>query len=232
MDWMRRWKYRALLIALLFLIVVYPTMRGALAVRLVYEVLMATVFLAALMIVFTPRTRFLAVALGAPTLVGLWTGYVLPDLPRVALGLSFHVAAVLFLAFTLITILTEVHRQDRVDADSIYGALGGYLLLGLGFGHLYCILETVTPGSFRVTDEVLAQLRDEGHVHFQLTYFSLATLTTVGFGDIVPAKPGARGLAVVEAMLGQFYVAALLGELIGKKVSQALADRRPGPDDP
>ena len=103
-----------------------------------------------------------------------------------------------------------------------------YLLLGLGFAHLYCILKAAVPGSFRASDEILAQIRDEGRVHFQLTYFSFVTLTTVGYGDIAPAQEGARGLAVVEAMLGQFYMAVLLGELIGKRVSQVLSERRRG----
>jgi hypothetical protein len=66
-------------------------------------------------------------------------------------------------------------------------------------------------------------------MHFQLTYFSFVTLTTVGYGDITPAREGPRGLAVVEAMVGQFYVAVLLGELIGKRVSHALEDRPKGP---
>jgi Ion channel len=231
-DWLRRWKYRALLLALLFLVVVYPTLRGLVVTQLVYDLLMAVVLLAALFAVFTPRSRLLAVALGAPALFGLWTGYLLPELPRLPVVVSFHAAAVLFLAFTVVTILREVHLRERVDADGVYGAMIGYLLIGLLFGHLYCILEVATPGSFHASGEVLDQIRDEGHAHFQLTYFSFSTLTTAGYGDIAPVKAGARGLAVVEAMVGQFYVAVLLGELIGKKVAHALAERRPGPKEP
>lgn len=53
----------------------------------------------------------------------------------------------------------------------------------------------------------------------------LVTLFTVGYGDITPATDSARGIAVVEAILGQFYLAALVAELIGKRVSQALMTR-------
>jgi hypothetical protein len=74
-DWLRRWKYLALLVALLFLIVVYPMLRGLLAARLVYDGLLTTVFLVALVTVFASRQRLLAVLLGAPTLLGVWTDY-------------------------------------------------------------------------------------------------------------------------------------------------------------
>src|SRR5262249_596893 len=153
-----------------------------------------------------------ALLLGVPTLLGLWTGYVLPDVPRLPLVVAFHAAAALFLVFTVGSILADVYRRDRVDADVVNGALCGYLLVALGFGHLYCILETADPGSYRANDEIMAQLRDEGRIHFQLTYFSFSTLTTVAYGDIIPAKEGARGLAIVEAMTGQFYVAVLLSQ--------------------
>jgi hypothetical protein len=79
----------------------------------------------------------------------------------------------------------------------------GYLLLGLAFGHLYCLLEAVAPGSFRLREDLAAPVHDPGRRQFLLTYFSLVTLTTVGYGDITPGSDPARGLAAVEAVLGQ-----------------------------
>jgi hypothetical protein len=223
--WLQR-KYLALLVALLLLIVVYPMMHGLLSGRLLYDALLTVVFLFALRTVFATRHRLLAVLLGGPTLLGMWIADTLPSVPRSPLVLAFHIVAALFLTFTVCIILADVYSRDRIDADSIHGALCGYLLVGLAFAHLYCLLEMAVPGSFRATGEVIDQIRDEARVHFQLTYFSLATLTTVGYGDITPAKEGARGLAVVEAMIGQFYIAVLLGELIGKRVSQVIADKQ------
>jgi hypothetical protein len=52
-----------------------------------------------------------------------------------------------------------------------------------------------------------------------LSYFSLTTITTAGFGDVTPASDPARALAMVEAIAGQFYIAVLVAELIGKKLS-------------
>jgi hypothetical protein len=223
-----RWKFLALLLALILLLVVHPLLRDHFGARLLEEVLLATVFLAALLSVYPKGHRLVAVVLGVPTLVGLWSGYVLPGLPRPPMAVAFHAAATLFLVFTVATILRGVYQEEQVTADGISGALCAYLLVGLAFGHVYCIIETTIPGSFRATDEILEQLRDEGRVHFQLTYFSFATLTTVGYGDLAPAKGGARALAVFEAVVGQFYLAVLVGALIGKRVSQVLAERQAG----
>lgn len=229
MEQLRKRKYLALLSTLLLLIVAFPLLRTVLAARLIYDALLATVFLLALVTVFTPRRRLLAVLLGVPTMVGLWVGYVLPDLPRVPLVVAFHSSAAVFLGFALVAILADVYRRERIDVDGVYGALCGYLLVGLGFGHVYCIVETANPGSFHANEEIRWRLRDESEMQFELSYFSFTTLTTLGYGDVTPARGGARGLAIVEAMLGQFYVAVLLGELIGKKVSQAITDKPPDP---
>src|SRR4051794_10537814 len=108
-------------------------MGGVLAVRLVYDVLLTVVFLFALLSVYAGRRRLLALLLGVPTLAGLWSGYVLPELPRAPLVFFFHVVAALFLSFTVVVALADVYGREEVDADSISAALCGYLLVGLGF---------------------------------------------------------------------------------------------------
>jgi hypothetical protein len=92
------------------------------------------------------------------------------------------------------------------------------------FGHGYSLVEALAPGSFRGGDFVTGP-PDPGRVHLTLTYFSFVTLTTVGYGDVAPAAGLARGLANVEAIVGQFYLAVLVADLIGKRVAQALSER-------
>ena len=96
------------------------------------------------------------------------------------------------------------------------------LLVALVFGHLYCVIQAITPGSFHARETFAAELQDETLRHSLLTYFSVVTLTTVGYGDITPVGGAARGLVAVEAVAGQFYIAVLVAELIGKRVSQAI----------
>jgi voltage-gated potassium channel Kch len=90
------------------------------------------------------------------------------------------------------------------------------------------MVESLNPGSFRESEHVSAPLQEEGRQYFTLAYFSLVTLTSVGYGDIIPGSGIVRSLAVVEAIIGQFYIAVLIGELIGKRVSQAMAGRPSG----
>jgi hypothetical protein len=223
MNWLAHHKFQALLLSLILLLVVYPPLHELVVGQIVLDILVSLLFLAALQVIFTQRyLRLLGLILGIPTLLGNFTGYVLPHLPELPLVPTFHLCAALFLGLTLATILRAIFRDDPVPADSIYGAFGGYLLVGVAFGHLYCFLESTTPGSFRGSPDLMAQMENEKHRRFLLTYFSLVTLTTLGYGEITPASSPARGLAVTEAILGQFYLAVLIAELIGKRVSQAV----------
>jgi hypothetical protein len=221
---LRRRRFLLLLVALISLLVGYPVVGGLLGEPRLFDVLLTLVFLAAFFVVFREGPlRWLALLMGGLTAVGVWTGYVLPGLPRPPLVVAFHSVAALFFVVTAATIMRVIFREPVVTADSVYGAFCSYVLIGMVFGHLYCILETVVPGSFVGTEEFAAQLRDENRRHFLLTYFSLVTLTTVGYGDIAPARESARGLVAVEAIVGQFYLAVLIAEVIGKRVSQALS---------
>jgi hypothetical protein len=227
MNLLFRQKYQVLLIVLIALLVVYPLFRGTFGGRVLSDVLGTLVFAAALVVIFTDTPlRFLALVLGIPTLVGTWVGYVLPGLPRLPLAVGFHVVAVLFFSFTVATIYREVHREKVISVDSIYGALCGYLLIGLLFGHVYRCIEVLSPGSFHGNEEFMAQLQDEEKRNFLLIYFSFTTLTTVGYGDLTPASEASRGLAIAEAVIGQFYLAVLIAELIGKRVAQVLSDQQ------
>jgi hypothetical protein len=192
--------------------------------RLLFDVILTIVFICAILAVFHSRRMIvIALLLGVPTLVSLWTGYVVPGLPQWHMSIGLHWWAALFLAFTVGAILSIIHTDATVTADSLYGAFCGYLLIGLLFGHLYCSIESLEPGSFEGARDLGARLRDQDQRHFVLSYFSFMTLSTVGYGDITPIHSGARALAVVEAMVGQFYIAILIAELIGKRVAHALS---------
>jgi hypothetical protein len=90
------------------------------------------------------------------------------------------------------------------------------------FGHVFCLVEAFHPGSFHMAEHVGPLLLHDDQRHFRLTYFSLVSLTTLGYGDITPHSGSARSLACVEAIVGQFYVAVVIAELIALKVSSAL----------
>lgn len=100
-------------------------------------------------------------------------------------------------------------RQHRaITTGHLYTAASIYLLLGMAWFSLYHAIETVHPGSFLQTTPGSA------HSASDLLYFSLATLTTLGYGDIVPALGVVRMLAVLEAAAGVLYVAITVALLV------------------
>jgi voltage-gated potassium channel len=228
MQWFMRRRFRVLLVAVVLLIAVYPHLRTLPGERLLLHILFTFVFVSGFLAVF-PRhsARLVALLLAIPTLIGIWTGFVWPGDRQQAVTIGFHVLAALFLGFCTISIIREVYSDPAVSSDSVCGAFCGYLLIGLAFGHLYCVVELLTTGSFTGNEAFKTQVQSEEWRRFQLSYFSFITLTTVGYGDITPASDGAKGLALVEAITGQFYIAGLVAELIGKRVSQVLSGPPP-----
>jgi hypothetical protein len=102
-----------------------------------------------------------------------------------------------------------------VDSEQLYAALSAYLLAGTFFGVFYWALERTWPGSFAVSGE-------GGQSNFSLMlaiYYSLVTLTTLGYGDIVPRSEVGRGLAIMEAVAGQLYLAVMIARLVSLYVT-------------
>jgi hypothetical protein len=228
MRWCLRRRFLLLLLAIGAMFLIHPVARGTRVEHVLYDLLLSALYLAALLVIFTQRRlRLPAFLFLIPTVVGAWTGYALPGVPDPVAVAALHASAAVFLGLATAIVLRSIHAERTISADSIYGAFCGYLLIGIAFGHLYCIAESIDPGSFRGSEEMMRLLRSEGRIHSLLTYFSLVTLATVGYGDITPGTPATRSLAVVEAVLGQFYVAVFMAELIGKRVAQAVTEQGP-----
>jgi hypothetical protein len=141
-------------------------------------------------------------------------------------GAAFQAA---LLTFTAVAILRHIVRLERVSLDSILGGISVYLLIGETFAYLLGLVELIHPGSFREGGQILQPPPNAHHLlgrHPELTYLSFLTLTTVGFGDIVPVAPVARVLAMLEALLGQVFLATFLAFLVGNYLSQRTEDRQ------
>ena len=109
-----------------------------------------------------------------------------------------------------IVVARAVFAPGQVTFHRIIGAVLLYLNIGLVFVALYCFVALLEPNAFTG----LGALQDNLGVAGNLIYFSFVTLTSVGYGDIVPLHPFARGLANVEAIIGQLYPATLLARLV------------------
>ncbi len=127
-----------------------------------------------------------------------------------------------FIGFVLGVILHAVLEQRRVMLDTVLGGVCVYLLLAVFWVELYALVEALDPGSFRVGGKPLP----EGAVDRQyasygpFSYFSLVTISTLGYGDIVPVTPVARMVASLEAVVGQLYLAIFVARLVGLHLAQ------------
>jgi uncharacterized Tic20 family protein len=125
----------------------------------------------------------------------------------------------MLLAVLAAGMLAFVRRQRTLAIDSIFATVAGYLLLALLFTQIYLCLITWDPASFSLP--VDAAGRPAHQWQADLTYFSLVTLATVGYGDVLPVTNTARMLAMFQAVVGQFYVAVVVALFVGMYSAQS-----------
>ncbi len=122
------------------------------------------------------------------------------------------------LGFMLVAIsftLKQVVIGTEINANRLVGAICVYLLLGVIWAMIYTLVNTVSPGSYAGFSPM-----DDLGWDSEWLYFSFVTMTTLGYGDILPISATARGLAYMQAVVGQFYIAVLVAGLIGAYVSK------------
>jgi len=144
------------------------------------------------------------------------------------------VSWLLFFAYVTWSQLRSLLRHREVTGETISMSVSIYLLLGLTWGLLYIVIFTRHPDAFSFATPT----KVSGEIFPTFIYFSLTTLSTIGFGDITPLTLQARYAAVAEGITGQFYLAILVARLVGMQMSRAATpstgvpgdDRRGNPD--
>ncbi len=128
-----------------------------------------------------------------------------------SLGLKIDI---IFLVLCFVATLQYIFTGSRINLDKIFAAIVAYLMLSLIFAQLYGLIFLYQPHSFNLswpTDKISLQL-----LHNTFIYYSVVVITTVGIGDIMPLTPLARTFTMLEAISGQFFVAILVGWLVGR----------------
>ena len=136
-------------------------------------------------------------------------------------SLDFAAALTLLVALTVV-LSVAVFGPGRVTVHRILGAIAIYLNIAAAFALAFRMIDALGPGKFSV--HLVGT--GVGHAVADLVYFSFTTLTTTGFGDIVPIDPFARSLANVESVFGQLFPATLLARLITLEIEHRRAERR------
>ena len=145
-----------------------------------------------------------------------------PGLARIEKTLDFGFAAPVTAA-CIVGVLAFAFRAERPTMDGIFAMVVAYLLIAMLFTELYYLALVWDPQAIHLLKPLeemkLNELRGE------LLYFSMVTISTVGYGDVLPVSSTARMLAVIEAVLGQFFVAVLVGMFVGMYASHLFARR-------
>ena len=173
------------------------------------RVLQTVLFLVAVLIAVRtsrasrPVRRLANVIVLGGSVVALALTRTAPNGPAAGAGFTW-IALMLLLA--VILILERVLTSSKVTLQSIFGAISAYMIIGLMFGAVYGAIASFGGGSF------FANGQPGTTATFQ--YFSFVTLTTVGYGDFTAAAAGGRAVAAMEALLGQVFLAVLIGWLV------------------
>src|SRR5206468_12215006 len=138
------------------------------------------------------RQRGFAILLGVPTILLSLVGHTLPEgVDRSVLFLG-HLCETAFLFGAAGLIVRSLFNADSLSFDSIFGAVCGYLFLGLGWAVLYLMIERFQPGSFEVSRSLIETAEQSPIPSDVLSYYSSVTLTTVGYGDVTSLSPTTR----------------------------------------
>lgn len=204
------------LIVTLLIATIYPiTESGSVVTLLLYQGLMATLMFSGIVVSRdSPRTTRLLIILGA---VWLLTGFVYAfNQTAVWSGLIAYVALILYVGLLTKLLFLYIFNTDEVTRDVLYAAINVYLLLAMLFVTAFGILESLTfiqTGSHAFSG---AGIVEGQPMRWQdLSYYSMATLTTLGYGDILPVTQWARSLAGLEAVTGVVYLAVVMARLVG-----------------
>jgi voltage-gated potassium channel len=161
------------------------------------------------------RRRIIAWALGILAIVARLS---VTFVPSRSLYLADSFLWLLLFAFITWNELRAVLKQKEITREVISMSISVYLLFGLTFGLFYIVLHDLQPNAFSFGAGGPAS---EQQVIPVLIYFSLTTLSTIGFGDITPLTLQARYAAVAEGITGQFYLAILVARLVGMQMTQS-----------
>ena len=213
--------YSALLVMLVGWELIFPIFdKGGAGSHVVGEIIFAAVLLAAVAVAAEKpnQMRILSVLLILAVGGGILDYMGIERAPEFRFAVD--IVRIIFLIFTVHVILRHLLRPDHeVTLDDILGAICVYLLLAAVFAVAYRATLLLDPDAILFAGNILEESPYTRTVSSDLSYYSFVTLTTLGYGDIVPVSPMAKTLSSIEAMAGQLYLALVLAWLVGMHMS-------------
>ncbi len=201
------WLLLSLVLLLLLPIPVYlmPHLRA-----LIFQVVLSFVVFTGIQLISNSIRHFLVgFAMGIVAIIFIWLGAESGLLPVVKFLRAFFTSA--FLTFLSYRLFNIIWNSPKITLNIISAAVSGYFLIGLFGGQLFQFINLLVPNSYNL---------NQGSDLYQLTYFSFTTLTSLGFGDVLPLTAPAQSIALLIGITGQLYLTILVAMLVGKYLIQ------------
>lgn len=199
-----RFSYLFFTIILLFLL--RPFIEGATAVTLITNIFLWLIIISCVWAVHgKKRHQWFAIAMSVAAILADILDFFLKN--AVTSWVS-KITIVFFLGYAVVSILFYLISQEEVTADMMMAGASEYILIGILWACFYILIEAAYPGSFNLNFTGVKMDRSE------FLYFSFVTLTTTGYGDVLPVSVQARSLAMLEMITGQLFIAMTVARLV------------------
>jgi hypothetical protein len=207
-----------LLFAQLAGVLLYPFMEGSDAGRALFSVLgIAILGLVVLAVRRSPALTWVGVLLGVPATVLLMIQAISASDELLPYSSALEAVLYFYAAGALIAYMLADHEITR---DELFAVGATFTLVAWAFAYSYTVCQAIEPGSFTAAVAPRGQ-----RSWMELLFMSFTTLSSTGLGDVVPVKPFARALVMIEQLAGLAYVAMVVSRLVGLTVLRRSSDR-------
>ncbi|MDQ3481748.1 MAG: potassium channel family protein [Actinomycetota bacterium] len=211
MSWFQKAKdtpSAMLLLAQLAGVLLYPFMESTRAGRALFSVFGIIVLaLAVLAVRRTPSFTWVSILLATPALV-LLVAQVFSSATWLSAWSAAFEAPLYF--YAAIALIRYMFADQIVTTDELWAIGATFTLVAWGFAYVYVVVQALSPGSF-----IAAVDADETRTWVELLYLSFTTLSSTGLSDVVPIKPFARSVVMIEQVVGLLYVAMVVARVVG-----------------
>ena len=222
-------RFSILLASLLLFFVAAPVLQLLLSPMLVqlstFLIFMAVLIAAVFVAGRHPRWRPALMSLALMAAL-LQAGALMTDSNWMVVG--FYSVNFFFMGAIASLTISRLLRSRSANNETLSAAICGYILLILLWANTYSLLDTVTAGSFVYSqaNPGVTTIMQFGFGDAMMSlYYSFVTMTTLGYGDVLPVTPMARVLAAMQAFVGQVYIAVLVARLVGLQIAERAGNR-------
>jgi hypothetical protein len=203
-----------LLIALFFFIFAQPIIKTEKLNTMVFDILISILIVSGITSLKFRKEKFIRLSyLGLFTFILLWTNYFVDTLIT---NLFTFSVLIIFMIYITYSMIYYVARNKKIKPVLVLNAINSYLLMGIISSFLFILTDV----GYRLLFDIKNGTINFGYTtqpkFFDFIYFSFITLTTVGYGDVTPAVPITKSIAMFVSLSGQLYLTILVAMLVGK----------------